>query len=93
MTDLPGSSEYTKLNIVTYANEAKEQMLGVKASTLELHGAVSAETAEEMVEIGVQMYESLPGYKDGVRIYGSIAFGVRYDGDGKANLLPNLSDN
>ncbi|MDA0773094.1 MAG: competence/damage-inducible protein A [Cyanobacteria bacterium] len=50
MTDLPGSSEYTKLNIVTYANEAKEQMLGVKASTLELHGAVSAETAEEMVE-------------------------------------------
>ena len=50
-------------------------------------------TAKEMVEIGVQMYESLPGYKDGVKIYGSIAFGVRYDGDGKANLLPNLSDN
>lgn len=33
---------------VTYSNEAKMEMLGVQASTLEAHGAVSRETALEM---------------------------------------------
>lgn len=48
LTDLPGSSQYTKLNIVTYANEAKEKMLGVKKESLDKHGAVSQEVATEM---------------------------------------------
>lgn len=50
MTDIPGSSDYTKLNLVTYADEAKISMLGVKAETLEKYGAVSKECAQEMVE-------------------------------------------
>jgi nicotinamide-nucleotide amidase len=33
---------------VTYSNEAKQEMLGVRADTLARHGAVSRETAEEM---------------------------------------------
>lgn len=49
MTDIPGSSAYTKLNLVTYSNESKMQMLGVSPQTLEKYGAVSAECAREMV--------------------------------------------
>jgi len=34
--------------VVSYANEAKERMLGVSHQTLQEHGAVSEETAREM---------------------------------------------
>lgn len=50
MTDVSGSSWYTKCNFVTYANEAKVQYLGVQEETLQKYGAVSAETAQEMVQ-------------------------------------------
>ena len=50
MTDVSGSSAYIKANFVTYANEAKEQYLNVKSETLVKYGAVSAQTAEEMVQ-------------------------------------------
>ena len=49
MTDVSGSSAYIKANFVTYANEAKEQYLNVKSDTLAKYGAVSVQTAEEMV--------------------------------------------
>lgn len=48
LTDIPGSSSYTKLNLVTYSNEAKEKILGVKQETLKTYGAVSQEVATEM---------------------------------------------
>lgn len=48
LTDVAGSSAYVKLNVVTYANEAKEKILGVPAELLATHGAVSAECAEAM---------------------------------------------
>jgi nicotinamide-nucleotide amidase len=48
ITDVPGSSAYFLLGVVTYANEAKERILGVHAETLRVHGAVSTRTAEEM---------------------------------------------
>ncbi len=48
LTDVPGSSEYTLLNVVTYSNEQKTQMLGVSPETLETFGAVSPQTAAEM---------------------------------------------
>lgn len=41
LTDTPGSSAYVKFGWVTYANEAKTQMLGVPEQTLKDHGAVS----------------------------------------------------
>ncbi len=48
LTDIAGSSAYVKLNVVTYANEAKTKMLGVEESLLAQHGAVSPECAEAM---------------------------------------------
>ncbi len=48
LTDVPGSSDYFLFSGVTYSNEAKVQVLGVRQSTLERNGAVSEETAGEM---------------------------------------------
>lgn len=47
--NVPGASEIIKEGIVTYSNKAKRTRLGVKKSTLNKHGAVSEETAIEMV--------------------------------------------
>lgn len=52
MTNIPGSSAYVLGGVVSYANEIKERVLGVKAETLITYGAVSEPTAREMV-IGV----------------------------------------
>lgn len=49
-TDLAGSSEWFDRGFVTYSNQAKMDMLGVKAKTLDTYGAVSEEVAGEMVE-------------------------------------------
>jgi nicotinamide-nucleotide amidase len=48
LTDVPGSSDYFLLSAVTYANQAKINVLNVKADTLERFGAVSEQTAIEM---------------------------------------------
>lgn len=49
LTDLPGSSAWFECGVVAYSYEAKEALLGVNPHTLEQHGAVSEETAVEMV--------------------------------------------
>ena len=49
LTDVPGSPLWFDRGFVTYSNAAKIQMLGVNPLTLELYGAVSAETVSEMV--------------------------------------------
>ena len=48
ITAISGSSRYFDRGFITYSNEAKCQMLGVKAQTLYKYGAVSLETAKEM---------------------------------------------
>ncbi|MBM3158770.1 MAG: competence/damage-inducible protein A [Bacteroidetes bacterium] len=48
LTAVPGSSNYFKGSVVAYANEAKENLLGVMSSTLATKGAVSEETVHEM---------------------------------------------
>jgi nicotinamide-nucleotide amidase len=48
LTDIAGSSDVFDRGFVTYSNEAKQQMLGVPAGTLQEHGAVSRQTAEAM---------------------------------------------
>lgn len=50
LTDIPGSSEYIKLNFVTYANEAKHEILGVSWDILNTYGAVSEQCAQAMAE-------------------------------------------
>ncbi|MDW5313886.1 CinA family protein [Rhizobium sp. PL01] len=49
LTEIPGSSSVVDRGFVTYSNDAKIQMLGVNTATLEVHGAVSRQTAIEMV--------------------------------------------
>lgn len=48
ITEVPGSSAWFDRGFVTYSNNSKVQMLGVNPKTLQEHGAVSAEVAEEM---------------------------------------------
>jgi PncC family amidohydrolase len=50
ITSIAGSSAYFKGSVVSYANDAKENILGVRHSTLETVGAVSEETVKEMVK-------------------------------------------
>ena len=49
-TDLAGSSQWFERGIVSYSNEAKTELLGVPATVLAQHGAVSAEVAEHMAQ-------------------------------------------
>jgi PncC family amidohydrolase len=50
LTEVPGSSGYFLGGVVSYANEAKEGLLGVPHATLAAHGAVSAQVAKAMAE-------------------------------------------
>ena len=47
--DVAGVSDVYKAGFVTYANEAKQKLIGVKEETLKQFGAVSEQTAKEMV--------------------------------------------
>ncbi|MFC5755437.1 CinA family protein [Rhizobium sp. GCM10022189] len=49
LTEIPGSSAVIDRGFVTYTNAAKMQMLGVQEETLVRFGAVSEETARQMV--------------------------------------------
>jgi nicotinamide-nucleotide amidase len=57
MTDRAGSSAWFWGAVVSYANRAKEQLLGVRAEVLSMYGAVSKETV-------LAMAEGLSGYTD-----------------------------
>ena len=48
LTDRPGSSAWFEFGFVTYGNNAKQALLGVRAATLAAHGAVSQQVAQEM---------------------------------------------
>lgn len=66
ITTIPGSSAYFKGGVVVYSNALKELLLGVKRETLDAHGAVSEETALEMLKgtierLGVDVGMSITG--------------------------------
>ena len=66
LTDIPGSSDVIDRGFVTYSNEAKRAMLGVKPTTLATFGAVSKETATAMAigaleRAGVDLAVSITG--------------------------------
>ena len=50
LTAIAGSSAWFDRGFVTYSNDAKQDMLGVRAETLKKYGAVSEETAREMAQ-------------------------------------------
>ena len=49
ITEIAGSSAWFERGFVTYSNLSKQQMLGVRETTLAQHGAVSEMTVREMV--------------------------------------------
>ena len=49
ITDIAGSSAWFENGFITYSNAAKQSMLGVSEATLNQYGAVSEQTASEMV--------------------------------------------
>jgi nicotinamide-nucleotide amidase len=59
LTNIPGSSRYFERGVMVYSNRAKEEMLGVPASLLAGHGAVSAPVAEAMVS-GIRRISGSP---------------------------------
>ena len=48
LTEVPGSSDYFIAGVVSYANEAKQDLLNVPRELLETHGAVSEPVAAAM---------------------------------------------
>ncbi len=52
ITNVPGSSDFYKGSVTSYANETKINVVGVKAATIEKYGAVSPQVAEEMAAGG-----------------------------------------
>lgn len=50
LINVPGASKVYEAGFVTYANKAKHNLIGVKNKTLKKYGAVSKETAKEMVK-------------------------------------------
>lgn len=50
LINVAGASDVLNEGYVTYSNEAKERLAGVKHETLEKYGAVSSQTAREMAQ-------------------------------------------
>ncbi|MGH8580564.1 MAG: nicotinamide-nucleotide amidase [Gammaproteobacteria bacterium] len=50
ITSVGGSSQWYERGFITYSNEAKQEMLGVRLETIARHGAVSEQVAREMAE-------------------------------------------
>jgi len=55
ITNTAGSSDYYLGSITAYSNEIKMKVMGVKEETLEKHGSVSPQTAEEMARGGMKV--------------------------------------
>ena len=54
LTEIPGSSDVVERGFVTYSNKAKKDLLGVRQSSLDSHGAVSEPVARQMAEGAVR---------------------------------------
>ena len=67
ITDVSGASDVFECGICSYSNRIKHQILGVKQETLDTFGAISEETAREMVE-GVRR---ISGAEIGVSVTGN----------------------
>jgi nicotinamide-nucleotide amidase len=56
LTEYPGSSDFFKGGIVAYADECKEQLLGVSKELIEQKSAVSEDVAREMVKGAIKLF-------------------------------------
>jgi len=58
LTRIPGASAWLRGGVTAYSYEAKSALLGVHPETLEKHGAVSAETVQEMLSGALQVFDA-----------------------------------
>lgn len=58
ITSVSGSSQYFLGGAITYSNDLKMNLLGVKNDTLDSQGAVSEQTVHEMIEGSLQVFGS-----------------------------------
>ncbi len=92
LTAIPGSSDVVDRGFVTYSNDAKMQMLGVEAATLDAVGAVSEPVAGEMARgalthSGADLSVSVTGIAgpggSEFKPEGRVCFGVALRGTGE----------
>ena len=50
ITDIPGSTKYFQIGVVTYSNESKNKVLNIPIETIKEHGAVSRQVASLMAK-------------------------------------------
>jgi nicotinamide-nucleotide amidase len=91
LTDVPGISSVLEAGFVTYSNDAKVSLLGVCEETLKEYGAVSSQTAEEMVrglkkKTGADVVVSItgiagPGGGSNLKPVGLVYIGLAYYDD------------
>ncbi len=90
LVDVANASKVLNASFVTYANQAKERLLGVLPETLETYGAVSEETARQMaagvarangasVGVGITGIAG-PGGGSEEKPVGTVCFGFSIDG-------------
>ncbi|MGL4945869.1 MAG: CinA family protein [Fusobacteriaceae bacterium] len=83
ITAIPGASKVFYEGVVTYSNASKISRLGVKSETIEKYGAVSRETALEMLkglttEIGISITGFAgPGGGDETNPVGTVFIGIK----------------
>lgn len=58
IADIPGASAVLRGGAVTYCDEIKHRVLGVKQETLDRFSAVSHQTAREMAASSLDLYQS-----------------------------------
>ena len=95
LTNTPGSSICFKQSVITYSNESKMQLLNVKQETLEQFGAVSEQTANEMLNGILSLSKSEyavsvtgiagPGGATKEKPVGLVYIGVSFNGNNEIN--------
>jgi nicotinamide-nucleotide amidase len=97
LTDVPGSSDYVERAVVTYSNRSKIDALGVPASLIAEHGAVSEPVAVAMAEgvraladtsVGVGITGIAgPAGGSAEKPVGTVAIAVSYGGDTSVRMF------
>ena len=91
ITSVAGSSRWFDRGFITYSNEAKQEMLSVDRQVIEIHGAVSEETARQRVQGAIRQSHAQagiaitgiagPGGGSDEKPVGTVCFGWLLDGD------------
>lgn len=102
LTEVPGSSAVVERGFVTYANEAKVEMLGVAPELIETQGAVSETVARAMAEGALARSRANvavsitgiagPGGATAMKPVGLVHFGLAADGRATRHLERRYGD-